>query len=236
MLRFKGSLLRIRGSFKAKSLPLEISSTYLLVRRISIQSNEKKTINESLIGEKIQIIIDSSTTTCTAAATDINIDENIKVNLIEFTVKQNKLPLIEQIQALHNRNQHREVLIYWENLKKRNPKAMTSEIINLCVISAESLNQFNTVISIVDYAQSIHLPISSTVGLSYIKKTTEWSRAVSVLDTILDTNTPHNKEKSNRVRKSTIPIDILQECFETTLVLCARKGKNKCIYSSIIYI
>lgn len=135
-------------------------------------------------------------------------------------------PLIVQLQEYQRQHKHGDILNLMNTLKKTNAAVVNADVIDISVASAVASKLPNTVISLIDFGQSLDVKISAELGLTYIKACKEysgesqpmWSKAVGMLETVLPINDKSNS-RPNTNRK------VIEQCFEEALILCANSAK-----------
>jgi hypothetical protein len=157
-----------------------------------------------------------------------------KVNAVEDISKTKLLPLA-QMKLYQEQNKHTEVLNLLNSMKKKNILLIDADIISVSVISATAVKQPQTIVSLIDFGQSQGVKINAELALAYIKACKEcsvdsqpgmWSKAVGMLEIILAATDKGNGRI--RTTQKAKPSDIIAQCFEETVVLCAnsRKWRN----------
>eukprot|EP00596_Hydrurales_sp_CCMP1899_P005249 CAMPEP_0119046200 /NCGR_PEP_ID=MMETSP1177-20130426/44995_1 /TAXON_ID=2985 /ORGANISM="Ochromonas sp, Strain CCMP1899" /LENGTH=693 /DNA_ID=CAMNT_0007019009 /DNA_START=171 /DNA_END=2249 /DNA_ORIENTATION=- len=188
----------------------------------------------------------SNHTKATLILPHLKISEDVKIDgIVEISKNNQLLSPLKLMQLYHKQNKHADVLNVLNDLKLKNTAAIDNDILSLAVASASLGKDPQTIINLIDSSQIQGMKVTYQLGLSYIKackmspvagelQVGGWSRAVGMLDTITAAQMC-DKGKTNKHKKKTSfkpihnqelgNIDILAECFEETLLLCANSGK-----------
>lgn len=169
-------------------------------------------------------------------AADDKIDGTVEIPLSNQILSPFKL-----MQLYHKQNKHADVLNVVNDLRVKNSSAIDNDILSLAVSSAAVSSKSQIIIDLIDFSQLQGLKITCQLGLSYIKacraaelQVGGWSRAVGMLDTITTVQTfSKGKNHKSKGKIGFKPlhsaelgdIDVIADCFEETLLLCAGSGK-----------
>jgi pentatricopeptide repeat protein len=173
-------------------------------------------------------------------AADDKVDGTVEIPLSNQILSPFKL-----MQLYHKQNKHADVLNVVNDLKVKNSSAIDNDILSLAVSSAAVSSKSQIIIDLIDFRQLQGMKITYQLGLSYIKacrmspvaaelQVGGWSRAVGMLDTITTVQTfSKGKNHKSKGKIGLKPlhsaelgdIDVIADCFEETLLLCAGSGK-----------